>query len=404
MSDEAARPSTGLMEAIARGMPITADLSRSDILLVRPMNPEQVVVVAQAQPHSISPLYSEDLTDRIFTGNDAPVILEAWRRRRHLRVHVELPGRAQVRQDVRPIQDETGQVIGLLSIETSLIQIERHRQRRPAFRRAIEWLKAMCLRGELSDTASLSPFCESDGILLADHQRRITYVSGIAGSLYRRLGYREDLRGQRLTYLQSCDDEMAVDRGRDPTARGAGIRDGRAHLHPQGLAGLAAGDAARTGGGLAARSCGPGRRGRRADHGARCHRRAPEAARARGENHHDPGGAPSGQEQPANHRGGAADAGAAGRRQRHTAGAERSDQPDPQRGGDPRVPVAGREPDHQHPRRLSADRGADPPGAGAGAADRLLGGRAGHLFAQPTGDRVCAGDERADPERAGTWI
>ena len=73
------------MEAIARGMPITADLSRSDILLVRPMNPEQVVVVAQAQPHSISPLYSEDLTDRIFTGNDAPVILEAWRRRRHLR-------------------------------------------------------------------------------------------------------------------------------------------------------------------------------------------------------------------------------------------------------------------------------------------------------------------------------
>ena len=79
------------MEAIAKGMPITADLSRSDILLVRPMNPEQVVVVAQAQPHSISPLYTEDLTDRIFTGNDAPVILEAWRRRRHLRVHVELP-------------------------------------------------------------------------------------------------------------------------------------------------------------------------------------------------------------------------------------------------------------------------------------------------------------------------
>ena len=198
------------MEAIAKGMPITADLSRSDILLVRPMNPEQVVVVAQAQPHSISPLYSEDLTDRIFTGNDAPVILEAWRRRRHLRVHVELPGRAQVRQDVRPIQDETGQVIGLLSIETSLIQIERHRQRRPHSAGVIEWVKAMCMRGELSDTADLSPFYESDGILLADHQRRITYVSGIASNLYRRLGYREDLRGQRLTYLQSCDDEMAV--------------------------------------------------------------------------------------------------------------------------------------------------------------------------------------------------
>ena len=210
MSDDAARPRAGLLEAIAKGMPITADLSRSDLLLVRPMNPEQIVVVAQAQPHSIAPLHSEDLTDRVFTESDAPVILEAWRRRRHMHVHIELPGGAQVRQDVRPIQDATGQVVGLLSIETSLIQLERHRQRRGAFRRAIEWVKAMCIHGELGDTVGLSPFYESDGILLADHQRRITYVSGIAGSLYRRLGYREDLRGQRLTFLQSCDDEMAT--------------------------------------------------------------------------------------------------------------------------------------------------------------------------------------------------
>ena len=221
MSDEAARSSMGLLGAIAQGMPITADLSRSDILLVRPMNPEQVVVVAQAQPHSISPLYSEDLTDRILTGNDAPVILEAWRRRRHLRVHVDLPGRAQVVQDVRPIQDASGHVVGLFSIETSLIQLERHRQRRPTFRQAIEWVKAMCARGELGDTATLSPFQESDGILLADSQRRITYVSGIAVSLYRRLGYQEDLRGQRLSYLQSCDDEMAAIAAetRQPTER-----------------------------------------------------------------------------------------------------------------------------------------------------------------------------------------
>jgi hypothetical protein len=121
MSDDAARPSAELLGAIAKGMPITADLSRSDILLVRPMNPDQVVVVAQAQPHSIAPLHSEDLTDRILTGNDAPAILEAWRRRRHLRVHTELPGKSQVLQDVRPFQDKMGQVIGLLSIETSLI-------------------------------------------------------------------------------------------------------------------------------------------------------------------------------------------------------------------------------------------------------------------------------------------
>ena len=167
----------------------------------------------------------------------------------------------------RPIQDETGQVIGLLSIETSLIQIERHRQRRPAFRGVMEWVKAMCLRGELSDTADLSPFYESDGILLADHQRRITYVSGIASSLYRRLGYREDLRASDSPICSRAMTRWPVIAAetRQPGAR---IRDGWTHLYPQGLAGVAAGHAARTGGGLAARWYGQGRRGRRADYGA----------------------------------------------------------------------------------------------------------------------------------------
>ena len=135
-------------------------------------------------------------------------------------------------------------------------------------RGVIEWLKAMCLRGELSDTADLSPFYESDGILLADHQRRITYVSGIAGSLYRRLGYREDFRGQRLTFLQSCDDEMAVIAAE--TRRAAERESETAgHIYIRKVLPVwPPADAARTGGGLAARSYGPGRRGRRADHGA----------------------------------------------------------------------------------------------------------------------------------------
>jgi two-component sensor histidine kinase len=38
--------------------------------------------------------------------------------------------------------------------------------------------------------------------------RRITYLSGIANNLYRRLGYLEDLRGQRLSFLNTTDDEM----------------------------------------------------------------------------------------------------------------------------------------------------------------------------------------------------
>lgn len=200
----------GLLHKVALGMSITADLSRSDLLLLRPMNLQQVLVIAQAQPHSISPLHAENLVGQTWTAKDAPAVLDAWRGQRRHSAQVDLPGTAPTMQDVRPVIDRTGTVIGLLSIETSLIQLERHRQRHVSFRRAVEWLKEMCVRGELVGSEVLSPFGEWDGVLITDSQRRITYLSGIANNLYRRLGYMEDLRGRRLSYLNTSDDEMAV--------------------------------------------------------------------------------------------------------------------------------------------------------------------------------------------------
>ncbi len=199
------------MRDVALGMPITADLSRSDIILLRPINSGQMQVVAQAQPHSISPLYDEDLVGQVLASADTAGILEAWRRRRRTRVARERGGIAPTVQDIWPVMDEAGRMIGLLALETSLIQLERHRQRHITFRRSVDWAKAMCANGELAATSNFSPFKEMDGVMLVDAQRRITYLSGIGNNLYRRLGYMEDLRGRRLSYLQTVDDEMALE-------------------------------------------------------------------------------------------------------------------------------------------------------------------------------------------------
>jgi two-component sensor histidine kinase len=117
---------------------------------------------------------------------------------------------APIVQDVHPIRDHSGRVVALFSIETSLIQLERHRQRHVSFRRAVEWAKQMCMRGEMASTGVLTPFGEWDGVLFADTQRRVTYLSGIANNLYRRLGYMEDLRGRRLSLLNTSDDAMVA--------------------------------------------------------------------------------------------------------------------------------------------------------------------------------------------------
>ena len=201
---------SGRLSDVALGMPITADLSRSDLLLLRPLHARALQVVAQARPHSISSLHTEDLVGETLTTREIPLIFDAFRRRRRLQSQLDLSSGAPVVQDVRPILDAAGQVQGLLSVETSLIQLERHRHRHITFRRAVDWLKHMCVEGELISAANLSPFQEMDGILLVDAQLRITYLSGIANNLYRRLGYMEDLRGRPLNYLHIGDDLLAI--------------------------------------------------------------------------------------------------------------------------------------------------------------------------------------------------
>jgi two-component sensor histidine kinase len=200
-----------VLEEVRRGMAITADLSRSDLLLVRPIDAERVEVIAQAQPHSIQSLYDVRLEGAALTRKDAPVILEACRRGRSMRVQREFySSGAPIVQEVSPIPGPDGKPLAFLSTETSLIQLERHRSRHVSFRRAVLWLRSMCIRGELASSEGLSAFSEWDGVLLVDSQRRITYLSGIANNLYRRLGYMEDMRGRRLSSLNTGDDEMVL--------------------------------------------------------------------------------------------------------------------------------------------------------------------------------------------------
>jgi two-component sensor histidine kinase len=204
-----AEPDRELLRNVAKGMPITADLSRSDILLLCPRSGEKLIVAAQAQPHSIASLYESRRVGKILTPDEAPAAFDAWRRRSPVSTqHQLLPTRAPVVQNVYPIYGRDRAILALFSVEISLIQLERHRSRHRSFRQAIEGLQAMCRAGQLVSSATLSPFEEWDGVLLVDLQGRITYMSGIASNLYRRLGYLEDLRGQRLSHLNTTDDAM----------------------------------------------------------------------------------------------------------------------------------------------------------------------------------------------------
>ena len=203
-----------LLARIEEGLGITADVSRADILIYGRARYNDALVIAQAMPHSISPLYRSPVLGEMVNPAQQPIIFQGFNGVAAHEQRDRLMNGAPVVQEVYPIREPSGRVIACLSIETNLIERERHRRRNPAFRRAVRWLQTMVLRGELEGASALSPFGEWDGALFIDPQLRIRYVSGIATNLYRRLGYMDDLRGRYLGTLRTGDDELVSEAAR----------------------------------------------------------------------------------------------------------------------------------------------------------------------------------------------
>ncbi len=202
---------------IEKDLGILADLSRADVLLYCPYTADRAVLVAQASPHSILPIHSEPVVERQVTFADEPAVIRALiegRRgltevRRESRMR-RSPGRAApVVQETYPIRTSGGRVIAAVCIETNLIERERHRRRSRAFQKALKKFQETVFAGKLVGTGQLTPFSEHDGVMVVDTQLRIQYISGIATSLYRKLGYAGDLLKRRIDDLELDEHSLA---------------------------------------------------------------------------------------------------------------------------------------------------------------------------------------------------
>jgi two-component system, sensor histidine kinase PdtaS len=91
-----------------------------------------------------------------------------------------------------------------------LIERERHLRRREPFQTAVRLLQYMLLEGWLEGAEQLTPFGEHDGALVIDAQHRLTYISGVATNLYRKLGYMGELVGERISNLETDDDAFLL--------------------------------------------------------------------------------------------------------------------------------------------------------------------------------------------------
>lgn len=209
-----------LLQRIEHGLPITADISRADILVCTLLSTTRALVISHAMPSSISSLYRDEASGRTFTREEQPLILRAltsgsggrWQRE-------VLRNGAPIIQDVYPIHSEhvnsgkeegsgAGKTIGAFVVETNMLAYERQRRRNRYFRRAVPGVQEMCLHGEITNAERLGRFGIYDGIYLVDQERRIRYASGNATNLFRSAGIVRDPHGAHISMLEATDTEL----------------------------------------------------------------------------------------------------------------------------------------------------------------------------------------------------
>ncbi len=201
-----------LLERVERGLPITADISRADILVCCRLSDARALVISHVAPCSLSSLYAETAEGRMLSQEDHPLILRTLTSGSGGRQQREVVRNgAPIIQDVYPILNEDQAVIAAFVVETNMLAYERQRRRNRYFQRALPGLQEMCLRGEIHAAETLSRFGLYDGIYLVDHDRRIRYMSGNANNLFRTAGIMADPEGAPISMLEEADTELVED-------------------------------------------------------------------------------------------------------------------------------------------------------------------------------------------------
>ncbi len=194
---------------INAALPITADVSRSDILLYGRLSAQRLQILRHVMPNSISSHYPTEVSGHNIAASEQPLVMHAFTHGRGGSRQLEIVSSgAPVIQDVFPVFSPDGLVIAAFVIETNMIAHERQRRRDPNFRRAVLWLQTMCMRGEIMGAEELGTFGLYDGIYVVDRGRLVTYMSGITANLFRSIGLAVDMDGQQVSELEPQDDAL----------------------------------------------------------------------------------------------------------------------------------------------------------------------------------------------------
>ncbi|MCJ7667357.1 MAG: histidine kinase N-terminal domain-containing protein, partial [Anaerolineae bacterium] len=105
------------LERVEKGMPIVTDISRADILLYCRRGENEAVVVAQARPHSVAPIY-EPICGQVVSRGERPALFRTLESGKPARASQRIiADGAPVFQEMLPLFGPQRSLLGALSVE-----------------------------------------------------------------------------------------------------------------------------------------------------------------------------------------------------------------------------------------------------------------------------------------------
>ena len=198
------------LERLAGNLPFLADLSMADVTVYCMRSSREATAIVQARPHSIVPIHTEALVGKLITAQDDPAVFRALTVGQRGAGQRVLPGRdITVFQEVWPLWAADRRALAAVSIESSLLERERHLRRGKVFPQALRQVQEAVLTDMLRGLDQLTPIGEHDGMLVIDTDHRIQFASAIAINLYGKIGYTGALLKKRLEDLGVDDHGLA---------------------------------------------------------------------------------------------------------------------------------------------------------------------------------------------------
>lgn len=194
--------------AILRGMSAVlqslANLEEADIFIDCPTADGDAIVVAEAKPQSVPSSYKKTVVGLLAKAENEPAVARTFKlgvATKQMKAITQ--ERTQVIQTVEPIRNGE-RIIGVL-IREKREDEQRAVSERLHFSEQSYQRMAKAI-SHMSNEDSWLPECIDEAIIMIDHNGLVSYCNTLARDLYTRLGFVEDVLGQKYENIRLTDE------------------------------------------------------------------------------------------------------------------------------------------------------------------------------------------------------